>query len=227
MWPSMWIFDRGACFPYLHPSFFFLSLASFLHPLSDFRNFPTGSGKSEGSSSFFKNVLFLHKWNTRSQSRSGWQRAPEADSLTPPLPIWPPLLIMRPCPPMLAPPRSHRKPSLVTQWSVQPWRGPLLRSHGRLAQGLTKPCELYFLRSSSCPEAHDALTQHPENVRKFLFTCPNQKPRKVHSPLSAKELIFEVSVLSWRWEMIKCSISALLITLAENKSTHFVGSMSV
>lgn len=57
---------------------------------------------------------------------------------------------------------------LVTQWSVQPWRGPLLQSHGRLAQGLMRPCELYFLTSYSCPEAHDSFTQDMENVSKFM-----------------------------------------------------------
>lgn len=51
MWPSMWIFDRSACFPYLHPSHtlslshticisLFLSLDFSPRPSSDFRNFP-------------------------------------------------------------------------------------------------------------------------------------------------------------------------------------------
>ena len=89
--------------------------------------------------------------------------------------LWPPcwswsltsLLIMRPRPPQLSP-RSRRKQVLVIQWSVQPWRGPLLQSHGRLAQGLMRPCELYFLTSYSCPEAHESFTQDRENVWKCM-----------------------------------------------------------
>lgn len=57
---------------------------------------------------------------------------------------------------LLALPR--RKQALVTQWSVQPWRGPLLQSHGRLAQGRMRACELYFLTSCICPKAPDSLT---------------------------------------------------------------------
>lgn len=70
MWPSMWIFDRCACFPYLHPSHtlslslsyylhlpVFLSLAFSLYPSSNFRNFPLGAvqvlrPKLEGALSF-------------------------------------------------------------------------------------------------------------------------------------------------------------------------------
>lgn len=74
---------------------------------------------------------------------------------------------MGPRPPRLSP-RSRRKQVLVIQWSVQPWRGPLLQSHGRLAQGLMRPCELYFLTSYSCPEAHESFTQDMENVWKCM-----------------------------------------------------------
>lgn len=63
-------------------------------------------------------------------------------------------LIMRPFPPILSPlsPRNRRKRALVTQRSVEIWRGPLLQSHGRL-QALMRPCELYFLTRYICPEA--------------------------------------------------------------------------
>lgn len=60
MWPSMWIFDRCACFPYLHPShtlshticisLFFSLLPFSLHPSSDFRNFPWDLFKYWGQS---------------------------------------------------------------------------------------------------------------------------------------------------------------------------------
>lgn len=68
------------------------------------------------------------------------------------------LVIMRPRPPIISP-GSRRKLALVTQWSMQPWRGPLLQSHGRL-HGLMGPCELYFLTNFSFPEAHHCYTGH-------------------------------------------------------------------
>ena len=92
------------------------------------------------------------------------QCAPEGLTLWPPADAWSLLLIspliMRPRPPILSPlpTRSRRKRALVTQWSVQLWKGPLLQSHGRLVKGLLQPCELYFL--TSCPEAHDSLIGH-------------------------------------------------------------------
>lgn len=181
----MWIFDRAACFPYLHPSFFssLLPLASILYQISGI--FPLGVESPATEAEFDCPALlyFLTHFKHRNVPQKqihplrltactwGWLFDPSFANLTSPTDHETLSSHARP-------PRSHRKPSLVTQWSVQPWRGPLLRSHGRLAQGLTQPCELYFLTSSSCPEAHDALTQHPENVSKFIFTCPDNKKQK-------------------------------------------------
>lgn len=92
------------------------------------------------------------------------------------LTLWPPrtlprwswplnfLLIMRLCPLIFSPGRC-RKLALVTQWSMQAWRSPLMQSHGRL-QGLMGACELYFLTNFYFPEAHDGFTRHAWNVIK-------------------------------------------------------------
>lgn len=68
--------------------------------------------------------------------------------------------------PWIFSPGSRRKQALVTQWSLQPWRDPLLQSHGRL-QGLMEPCELYFLTNFCFPEAHDHFTGHACIILKY------------------------------------------------------------
>lgn len=154
-------------------------------------------------------------------------RAPEAWLFDPSLPdgdLWTPCWSWDHLLSWIFSPGRCRKQALVTQWWRQPWRGPLLQSHGRL-QGMMGPCELYFLTNFCFPRGqwsfHRTCLNHLEIRGRFtrLFygkTFESNQPKKQIQQLSVSfnhflfiilKMIYELFLWYWSKQNKPCQLS--------------------